>query len=139
MKRPLHCQSSRKPRHQLMRLILNLLEPCQPTHLALNVLNQPRHQSKQPPALRALELILVVCRRVEVLIESVDGAEGTMTKVAFVCIDSRIERQLGGLIANYDRSWWALSESMGDRNGGCYIQGANGRGDLMARAVVAGS
>lgn len=92
MKRPLYCQSSRKPRHQLMRLILNLLEPRQPAYLALNVLNQPRHQRKEPSALRALEFILVVCRRVEMLIESVDCAEGTMTEVAFICIDSRIER-----------------------------------------------
>lgn len=72
------------------------------------------------------------------LIESVKRAEGAMTEVAFVCVNSIIERSLGGLIADYDTRW-TLRESIGDGDRGCYFQGANGCGDLMPRDVVAGS
>ena len=129
-------QPSKLPR-QLRRYVLHLLEPRRAAYLALDVLDQSRDQGERIFALRTLELVIVVCRRLKMCVQRRECAEYAMTEVTFV--SGAVECLLGRRILDHrapGRPTRACN-AVGQRDGGGYVEGMDGGCDLVPRNIVA--
>ena len=123
-------------------MVFHLLEPCHPTGLTLNVLDQPRYQLVLLFALRALEFIRVVGWRIEVSVQRDKGTEFAVAEIALVrgsveCLLSGRVVDCGDIIGGRDTG--SALQAMGYRDSGDDLERMNSSRDLVAMDVVAGA